>query len=64
MPLQPVLAYNQILPSDCRTIWVQVESAEKHPSGAKALGFQSTIFGTADAVPFLNTNFTSGCESG
>jgi hypothetical protein len=41
---------------------VQVESAENHPSGAKARGFLSTIFGTAEAVPFQNTNFTSDCE--
>jgi hypothetical protein len=40
---------------------VKVEDAENHPSGAKARLFLSTIYGTAEAVPFQNLTFTTGC---
>ena len=41
---------------------VRVQTAEDHPSGAKAHRFQSSIHGTAEAVPFQNSTFATGSE--
>src|ERR1017187_8278285 len=49
---QPGLAYQPV---------VKVQIAEKHPSGAKARHFLSSICGTTEVVPFQNPTFTMGC---
>jgi hypothetical protein len=40
---------------------VQVKNVENLPSGAKARRYISTVYGTAEAVPFQNPTFTTGC---
>jgi hypothetical protein len=40
---------------------VKVEKAEKSSLRGNSQGFLSTIYGTAEAVPFQNQNFTTGC---
>jgi hypothetical protein len=40
----------------------KVQTAENHPSGAKAHRFLSTISGTAEAVPFQNPDFAASSE--
>ena len=39
------------------------QKAETHPSGAKAHHFLSAIYGTAEAVPFQNQTFDTGCHA-
>ncbi|MGD0789760.1 MAG: hypothetical protein ABR898_17435 [Terracidiphilus sp.] len=39
---------------------VKVKAAGKHPSEAEANRFLSSIYGTAEAVPFQNQTFTIG----
>jgi hypothetical protein len=41
----------------------KVENGKNHPSGAKARRFQSALYGTAEAVPFQNLIFTTGCQA-
>jgi len=40
---------------------VKVDNGENRPSGAKARRFLSAIYGTAEAVPFQNLTFITGC---
>jgi hypothetical protein len=39
---------------------VEVQIAEKHPSGAKALCLLSIVCGTTEVVPFQKPTFTTG----
>jgi hypothetical protein len=41
----------------------KVNIAEKHPSGAEAHRFFSSICGTTEVVPFQNSTFTTGRET-
>jgi hypothetical protein len=40
---------------------VKVQIPQKHSSGAKARRLFSAICGTAEAMPFQNLTFTTGC---